>query len=272
MTWLAEVLSEAGLRVLPTTGWQTRGKDDGSYSMRPQIVIGHHTASPATWTDAQVNNLLIVGRPDLPGPLCHLGLNRLGEYILIAAGKANHAGVGYWFEANESVEAIGIEAYNYGNGVPFPSREAWPQVQMEAYDRGIAALLKKLGKSSIAYCGHREWATPGGRKADPSGIDLVAQRKRVQTIIDQKETTVILRMGGPQGPYINLFKKALNTVNALNTMGHAPLDGNGIFDKAMKDLVQAYQTGAGIGGVVPELGALDDLTRDLLIEYTRDGV
>lgn len=237
--------------------------------MRPRVVIGHHTASSPTQADGQVTALLIAGRPDLAGPLCQLGLNRAGTYIVIASGKANHAGAGHWQDANESVEAIGIEAYNFGNGVPFPSREQWPSVQLDAYDRGIAALLKKMGRPSLYYCGHREWATPAGRKPDPSGIDLVAQRKRVQAIMD-KETGVIIKMGSPPGPYINIFKKALNKVNAANSIGHPPLDGNGIFDQPMKALVTAYQTGAGIGGVVPELGALDDLTRDLLVEYTRD--
>ena len=180
MLWLADVLRASGLKVLEHPGWQSRGKE----GMRPQVVIGHHTATHWTTPDSNVTNLLAKGRVDLIGPLCHLGLNRDGTFIAIAAGKANHAGAGQWMGANESVEAIGIEAYNYGNGVPFPSREPWPQVQLDAYDRGVAALLKHLGKDERYFCGHREWALPAGRKPDPSGIDLNAMRTRVGYLIE----------------------------------------------------------------------------------------
>lgn len=180
MDWLATVLRNAGLTVLEHPGWKTRGRD----GMRPRIVIGHHTASFPTTPDSVVTNLLVNGRVDLPGPLCHLGLNRDGAYIVIAGGKANHAGIGKWMDADESVEAIGIEAYNWGAGVPFPSREPWPQVQLDAYDRGVAALLSHLGRDPRYFAGHREWATPVGRKPDPSGIDLNAMRQRVGYLIE----------------------------------------------------------------------------------------
>lgn len=184
LLWLANVLRDAGLNVVEYPGWQSRGKE----GMRPKVVIGHHTASFSTTPDPVITNLLVKGRVDLIGPLCHLGLNRAGTYIVIAAGKANHAGVGQWMLANESVETIGIEAYNWGNSVPFPSREPWPRVQLDAYDRGVAALLKKLGRDQRYFCGHREWATPAGRKPDPSGIDLNAMRARIKYLIDLEDS------------------------------------------------------------------------------------
>ena len=145
--------------------------------------LGHHTASFPTTPDSVVTKLLVNGRVDLPGPLCHLGLNRDGAVIVLAAGKANHAGIGHWMDADESVETIGIEAYNWGASVPFPSREPWPQVQLDAYDRGVAALLSHLDRDARFFCGHREWAQPPGRKPDPSGIDLDAMRQRVGYLI-----------------------------------------------------------------------------------------
>ena len=183
MLWLADVLRASGLKVLEHPGWKSRGKE----GMRPQVVIGHHTATHWSTPDLNVTNLLVKGRVDLVGPLCHLGLNRDGTYSVIAAGTANHAGAGQWMGANESVETIGIEAYNYGNGVPFPSREPWPQVQLDAYDRGVAALLKHLGKDERYFCGHREWALPAGRKPDPSGIDLNAMRQRVGYLLELED-------------------------------------------------------------------------------------
>jgi len=185
MTWLADVLRAAGLTVVETAGWQTRGRD----TMRPLVVIGHHTATSASTSDANVVALLIKGRSDLPGPLCHLGLDRQGRYHIIAAGKANHAGAGVWKEANESSETIGIEAFNFGNSVPFPTREPWPQVQLDAYDRGVAALLTHIGRDASYFCGHREWAQPPGRKPDPSGIDLPLMRTRIAAIMEPMTLT-----------------------------------------------------------------------------------
>lgn len=190
MTWLADVLRAEGIQVQETAGWKTRGRDGGIYSMRPRIVIEHHTATRIITSDAAVNKVLIDGRPDLLGPLCHIGLNRAGVAIIIAAGKANHAGAGVWLDANESVEAIGIEAYNYGNSVPFPTREPWPQVQLDAWDRITAALLRKIGRDERSACAHREWAQPSGRKPDPSGIDMNRMRQRIGYLLREDEMTI----------------------------------------------------------------------------------
>lgn len=185
LLWLPTVLRDAGLRVVEQSGWTTRGRD----GMRPRIVIIHHTATGPTTPDSVVTNLLTVGRVDLAGPLCHLGLNRAGTFIVIASGKANHAGAGHWEDANESVEAIGIEAYNWGAGVPFPSREPWPAVQLEAYVAGVAALLRHLKRDERYVCAHREWATPAGRKPDPSGIDMGGFRFKVKRLLEEEPLT-----------------------------------------------------------------------------------
>lgn len=101
------------------------------------------------------------GRPDVPPPLCHLLLARDGTYFAVAAGKANHAGKGSWpgvFGGND--HAIGIEAENNGLG------ELWPEVQMDAYARGCAALAKHVNLTEKAVIGHKEWAPT--RKIDPA--------------------------------------------------------------------------------------------------------
>lgn len=263
MTWLADVLRSAGLSVLEHPGWKSRGRD----GMRPRVVIAHHTATHWSTSDGVVTSLLVRGRTDLPGPLCHLGLNRQGQFIVIAAGKANHAGAGQWMDADESIEAIGIEGYNYGNSVPFPTREPWPKVQIDAYERGVAALLSHLGRDYRHLCAHREWATPAGRKPDPSGIDMNEMRFRVAQLMN-KEDTVILR-SGVSGNDIKLWQKALNQAIADNNIPVPPLAVDGDFGPLMKAAVSAYQTAAGIGGRIPEVGALDDYTRDLLVEFTR---
>ena len=166
-TWLAAVLRKAGLHVIEMDGWQTRETRPG---FEPMAVVWHHTATPRSASDLAVRRLLRDGRSDLPGPLCQLGLERDGTFVVIAAGRCNHNGFGEWGN-----DAIGIEAYNDGIGEP------WAPAQLEAYHVGTAALCRALGIGAERVKGHRE--TDPDRKIDPTGIDMVAVRARVAALL-----------------------------------------------------------------------------------------
>jgi peptidoglycan hydrolase-like protein with peptidoglycan-binding domain len=173
LTWLADVLKGAGLKVAQQPGWQTRGKPMGTV----RGVMCHHTAGPKTGNMPSLG-LVTNGRPDLSGPLAQLGLGRDGTFYVIAAGRANHAGAGAWKGVTTGNSSfIGIEAENQGIAA-----DPWPAVQMDAYKRGIAAILTKLGADASMCCGHKEYALPKGRKVDPS-FDMDAFRKDVAGII-----------------------------------------------------------------------------------------
>jgi hypothetical protein len=168
LTWLPKVLRNAGLTVVERPGWQTRGQGDIG---KIELVICHHTAEKI---DANLHpefDILEKGRPGLRGCLCQLGLGQDGVYYVIAAGLAWHAGPGYWkgIKAGNS-HSIGIEAENNGLG------EVWPEVQMDAYARGCAALAKHCKLKVDYVIGHKEWAPK--RKIDPN-FDMVEFRKRV---------------------------------------------------------------------------------------------
>lgn len=170
LMWLPSVLRDNGLAVEETSGWQTRGHGDvGSI----KGVICHHTAGAKTGNSPSLG-IVTNGRPDLGGPLAQLVLGRNGTYYMVAAGKAWHAGAGIWqgvHDGNSSM--IGIEAENTGLENDCP----WPVVQMEAYAKGVAAILKHVGARPIMCVGHLEWATPVGRKSDPSfSVGTRAQR------------------------------------------------------------------------------------------------
>ena len=176
LTWLADVLKDAGLKVAQQPGWQTRGKPMGTV----KGVMCHHTAGPKTGNMPSLG-IVTNGRPNLSGPLAQLGLGRDGTFYVIAAGRANHAGAGIWkgiTTGNSSF--IGIEAEN--QGIP---ADPWPAVQMDAYKRGIAAILDKLGADASMCCGHKEYALPKGRKVDPS-FDMDDFRKDVAAILAGK--------------------------------------------------------------------------------------
>lgn len=180
LTWLPKVLQDAGLEVLEHSGWQTRGHSDMG---TVQGVLCHHTCGPLHG-DLPDINVLVDGRPDLGGPLCNLGLGRSGKYYMIAAGSGWHAGRGNWQGITAgNTHLIGIEAENTGE-TKGPRAETWPDVQMQAYKRGCAAILQHIGAKAIMAAGHKEYALPHGRKDDPS-FDMVAFRADVAKLMNE---------------------------------------------------------------------------------------
>lgn len=170
LTWLAAALRSAGLTVIEQHGWQDRGRAE----MGPvHGVICHHTGGPTHGVDPSLSTVLN-GRADLPGPLSHLYLGRDGTFHVLAAGRCNHAGLGSW-QGDEYGNStfIGIEAENAGDG-----HDPWPAVQLEAYARGVAAILSHIGAAAIMCAGHKEYALPKGRKVDPS-FDMAKFRESV---------------------------------------------------------------------------------------------
>ena len=170
LTWLPGVLRAAGLKVAEQPGWETRGHGD----MGPVLgVLCHHTAGAKTG-DAPSLKIVTEGRRDLAGPLSQLVLGRSGTFYMVAAGKCWHAGAGTWQGVTSgNTHLIGIEAENTGL-----KDDPWPEVQMDAYARGCAAILKHIGGAPIMVAGHKEYATPKGRKSDPS-FDMAKFRDRV---------------------------------------------------------------------------------------------
>jgi peptidoglycan hydrolase-like protein with peptidoglycan-binding domain len=176
LTWLPGVLKAAGLKVALVDGWETRGRGEMGKVLG---VLCHHTAGPKNGNMPSLGTI-VKGRPDLPGPLAQLGLGRDGTFYIIAAGKCNHAGKGNWKGiVNGNTNLIGIEAENTGIANDTP----WPAVQLDAYRRGVAAILKHIGRSAEFGAGHKEYALPQGRKSDPN-FDMVAFRSSVAAIMN----------------------------------------------------------------------------------------
>lgn len=180
LTWLPSVLRNAGLKVVEIDGWQDRGHGDVGPT---KFILCHHTAERIDSDTKPVLKILTEGRPASPGvkalhgPLCQLALGQDGTYYMIAAGLAYQAGAGVWqgiTSGNSS--SVGIEAENNGLGEP------WPEIQMDAFARGCAAILKHLNAGPEMCAGHKEYALPPGRKIDPN-FDMNEFRKRVAGIM-----------------------------------------------------------------------------------------
>lgn len=173
LIWLPQVLRDAGLKVALVDGWETRGHGDMGNVVG---VICHHTAGPKNGNMPSLKTL-IKGRSDLAGPLSQLGLGRDGTYYVVAAGRCWHAGPGKWKGITSgNSRFIGIEAENTG----LSNDKPWPEVQMDAYRRGVAAILKHIGQGVEFCAGHKEWRKP---KIDPT-FDMDTFRADVAAILN----------------------------------------------------------------------------------------
>lgn len=91
---MADAFRAAGLSVIETEGWKNRGRPAsvGAFNPRGPVTV-HHTGTRTTIANpGPTLRVLIEGRPDLPGPLCHWTTRRDGVVVMVAAGRANHAG------------------------------------------------------------------------------------------------------------------------------------------------------------------------------------
>lgn len=184
LLWLPEALRAAGLKVALVDGWDRRGQDSLG---RILGVICHYTATPDATRNMPTLKLLIEGRSDLPGPLSQLGLGRDGTYYVIASGRANHAGRGEWNGITTgNTSFIGIEAENSGR-----ANDPWPSVQLDAYQRGAAAILREVGRTAASCCAHREYALPAGRKTDIN-VDMDRFRRSVAAILSGQSPPPVL--------------------------------------------------------------------------------
>jgi len=237
LIWLPKVLLDAGLKVAEQPGWQNRGRGD----VGPiKGVICHHTAGAR---NGNMPSLGIVtnGRQNLPGPLAHLCLGRDGTFFVVSAGRCNHAGKGNWQGLTAgNTNFIGIEAENTGE-TSGPKADPWPDVQMDAYRRGVAAILKKVGANAIMCCGHKEYALPQGRKPDPT-FNMTDFRSQVAAIM----------AGAAPAPSV---------VPAADSEGRPTLRRG-----ATGDLVKEIQTNVG----VTVSGTFDANTEAALRKFQRD--
>ena len=236
LTWLPEVLEDAGLKVAEQPGWRTRGRGDMGIV---KGVMCHHTSGSARGIMPSLG-VITNGRPDLAGPLAPLGLGRDGTFFVVAAGRCNHAGRGMWQGLSTgNSNFIGIEAENTGS-----ANDPWPAVQLDAYRRGVAAILKKIGANAIMCCGHKEYALPQGRKDDPS-FDMFDFRTQVASIIagTAPDPIVIPEIDAEGRPTLRRGARG-DLVRQIQTDLKVTVDG--IFGPVMEAAVRQFQREHGL--------------------------
>jgi GH24 family phage-related lysozyme (muramidase) len=156
-------LEAEGFDVEFEDGWEDRTVG-GTFA--PAGFLWHHTATSASAKGDYPSRGIVRDGVDqgggyfLPGPLSQFGGGRAGTIIVIAAGKANHAGPGGWNGLVGNGSVWGLEMENNGIGEP------WRPRQVEAGVALAAALGRHGGFGAESCCRHAEWSTAG--KIDPA--------------------------------------------------------------------------------------------------------
>lgn len=225
LTWLPDVIANAGLTVKVEPGWNTHGY---AFTGPVRGIIAHHTATPAT-APGDYPSLRVVrdGRSDLAGPLSQLGLGRSGTVYILAAGRANHAGSGSYPGLSGNADTIGIEAEHPGV-ISYP----WPVAQLAAYYRLCAALLDHLDLPVDRLIGHKEWTS---RKVDPIGLNMDKFRSDVQSL--RRRPNMFLPLSRDDATARKSDVAAIAYL--LNAAYGTSLPGDGSWPSAMSDTLRS---------------------------------
>lgn len=165
LTWLADELRAAGVKVVEMDGWKTRGRGSGGYSTPPLCVMWHHTASPPSWHGQKDADYCTY--QDSNSPLANIIVG--GDTAWIAAAGAtntNGKGVSLSFSRGtvpaDSMNsyAVGIEIGNDGVGEP------WSQATIDTMFKISNAINKRLGNQPTDVSSHANYSV--GRKIDPA--------------------------------------------------------------------------------------------------------
>lgn len=236
VTWLADVLKKAGCKVVEEPDWKNKGVAEMG---AVQGVLCHHTAGSTSGNSPSLDTVKN-GRSDLPGPLSHLFLARDGTFHVLAAGKCNHAGEGSWQGVTSgNSHFLGIEAENAGTG-----KDPWPAVQMEAYERGVAALLAHIKAQPIMSAGHKEYATPKGRKIDPA-FDMIAFRGEVSEFLyGEGSSSPIVPSTNPEHDMLRKGDSGPDVVHLQELLGDITADG--AFGPKTESSVKSFQKANGL--------------------------
>ncbi|MBA2282275.1 MAG: hypothetical protein H0W25_13755 [Acidimicrobiia bacterium] len=161
---MPDALRAEGLEPVLVAGWERRGYE---FPATPLGSLDHHTAGPRFGYMPSLG-VLTNGRPDLPGPLAQVGSPRSepGDWrvYVIASGKANHGGAGYWAGADSNYEMCGLERELVGDGSDLTKHRNDVAIRVHT------AFARLCGFPATSVARHAEYALPKGRKPDTAGI------------------------------------------------------------------------------------------------------
>lgn len=167
--------------------WQTHTRP-GRWGPVHGVMI-HHTVTAGTGPSIEI---VRDGYKGLPGPLCHVLIDKDATAYLVGWGRTNHAGLGdagvlravvnetelpapRFLTVDGNARFYGLECVNLGDG-----KDPWPEAQVEAMARVSAAICRMHGWTERSVIAHKEWQKG---KVDPRGLDMGQLRSRVGELL-----------------------------------------------------------------------------------------
>jgi hypothetical protein len=205
--WRAALKAE-GVPFTELEGWTTRGRDAATGKVFGPVhgSLNHHTAGR--------NSLQAIAYDGqsgaLPPPLAHAYLPKTGRLVLVADGRANHAGLAAVNAYNAIVAETaiprpskasgtvdgndclyGIETENLGDG-----KDTYTRAQYDTWVRYNAAICRHHGWGAGSVAGHLETSVEG--KVDPLGpVEGYGKRGRFAFTMSQLRADVAERLAHP---------------------------------------------------------------------------
>lgn len=202
--WRAALRAE-GVPFTELEGWTTRGRDAATGKPFGPVhgALNHHTAGRNS-----LDAIAYRGQgAAVPPPLAHALLPKTGRLVLVAAGRANHAGLAARnsFDAIVNEEPIprpdkttgtvdgndglyGLEVENLGDG-----RDVYTRTQYDTWVRWNAAICRVHGWGAGSVAGHLETSIEG--KPDPKGpVEGYGRRGRFAFTMGQLRADVAERL------------------------------------------------------------------------------
>ena len=163
-------------------------------------VMLHHTGSD---NQTDMPDILWNGYDDLPGPICHAGIDVNGVVLLSGWGRCNHAGLGdskilakvtsekYTGNLKPTVADTDGNAHFYGFEIMYSGEHVMSVDQQKTATRLSAAICTHQGWTEKSVIGHGEWQ-PG--KWDPG--------YKKGTIMDMNAARGVVAFEIEKGPYV----------------------------------------------------------------------
>lgn len=211
--------------------WRTHNRNHKGLFDDVRGLIIHHTGSDGS----DQRELLYSGRSDLPGPLCHFGIDQKGTIYLVGWGRANHAGLGdgniLQLVTSENysdntkltphVQDTDGNRYFYGVEIWYNGNHSMTTAQYSSLMLLCGAVAEHHKWTDKSFIGHGEWSTekwdPGISKNKMMNmsnvrLDIRDTIKRGPVVIDQPDTKDAV------------YKSVWNTDAAKPPKGHATED------------------------------------------------
>ena len=204
--WLPAVLSDAGCTVKTYAGWERRGRDFTDL----RAVVLHHDASPPGDSPGVPAYML---REQAAGRAwAQLWVDRAGGWHVLGSGVAFHAG--------RVLAGMPSNGNSLGVETDHTTGETWRAVQLDGLRRGTAAIIARLGRTEDALHFHKSICDPPGRKSDPDGLALTAERARISVLLSRTDHAALtVTPLPPKGPSMVIVKDPASSAQWLVHMG-----------------------------------------------------